>query len=51
MTFDSRMISPVQLTAHAIWRSVCAGVRVTPTLQRRNILRSLPTAPSVLAEG
>ncbi|NKY55206.1 IclR family transcriptional regulator [Nocardia flavorosea] len=51
MTFDSRMTSPVQLTAHAIWRSVCAGVRVTPTLQRRNILRSLPTAPSVLAEG
>ncbi|WP_280423783.1 IclR family transcriptional regulator [Nocardia carnea] len=51
MTFDSRMISPVQLTAHAIWRSVSAGVRVTPTLQRRNILRSLPTAPSVRAEG
>ncbi|WP_280436330.1 IclR family transcriptional regulator [Nocardia carnea] len=51
MTFDSRMISPVQLTAHAIWRSVSAGVRVTPTLQRRNILRSLPTAPSVLTEG
>lgn len=51
MVFDSRMISPVQLTAHAIWRSVSAGVRVTPTLQRRNILRSLPTAPSVLAEG
>lgn len=51
MTFDSRMISPVQLTAHAIWRSISAGVRVTPTLQRRNILRSLPTAPSVLAEG
>lgn len=51
MTFDSRMIRPVQLAAHTIWRSVCAGVRVTPTLQRRNILRSLPTAPSVRAEG
>ncbi|WP_280400385.1 IclR family transcriptional regulator [Nocardia carnea] len=51
LTFDSRMTSPVQLAAHAIWRSVSAGVRVTPTLQRRNILRALPTAPSVLAEG
>jgi len=51
MAFDSRMTTPVQLTAHAIWRSMTAGARVTPTLQRRNILRSLPTAPSVLAEG
>ncbi|MEU1953570.1 IclR family transcriptional regulator [Nocardia rhamnosiphila] len=51
MPFDSRMTSPVQLTAHAIWRSISVGVRVTPTLQRRNMLRSLPTAPSVLAEG
>ncbi|MBF6353112.1 IclR family transcriptional regulator [Nocardia higoensis] len=51
MPFDSRMTTPVQLTAHAIWRSMNSGVRVTPTLQRRNILRSLPTAPSVLAEG
>ena len=51
MVFDSRMISPVQLTAHAIWRSVSVGVRVMPTLQRRNILRALPTAPSVLTEG
>ncbi|WP_280222529.1 hypothetical protein [Nocardia neocaledoniensis] len=45
------MITPVQLTAHAIWRSMSAGVRVTPTLQRRNVLRALPTAASVLAEG
>ncbi|BDT91430.1 transcriptional regulator [Nocardia sputorum] len=51
MSFDSRMTAPVQLAAHAIWRSMTAGGRVTPTLQRRNILRSLPTAPSVLAEG
>ncbi|MEU1525469.1 helix-turn-helix domain-containing protein [Nocardia rhamnosiphila] len=51
MTFDIRMTTPVQLTAHAIWRSMSVGVRVTPTLQRRNILRSLPTARSVLAEG
>ncbi|MEV0354885.1 helix-turn-helix domain-containing protein [Nocardia sp. NPDC050697] len=51
MTFDSRMTTPVQLTANAIWRSMTSGVRITPTLQRRNILRSLPTAPSVLAEG
>ncbi|SLI04277.1 transcriptional regulator [Mycobacteroides abscessus subsp. abscessus] len=49
MTFDSRMTTPVQLAAHAIWRSMIAGV--TPTLQRRNLLRSLPTAPSVRAEG
>lgn len=51
MAFDSRMTNPVLLTSHAIWRSLSAGVRVTPTLQRRNMLRSLPTAPSVLAEG
>lgn len=51
MSFDSRMTTPVQLTAHAIWRSMNRGVQVMPTLQRRNILRSLPTAPSVLAEG
>lgn len=50
MAFDSRMITPVQLTTHAIWRSMSVGVRVTPTLQRRNLLRSLPTAASVLAE-
>ncbi|MFI7524098.1 IclR family transcriptional regulator [Nocardia salmonicida] len=51
MNFDSRMSTPVQLTAHAIWRTMSSGVRVVPTLQRRNVLRSLPTAPSVLAEG
>ena len=51
MPVDSRTTTPVQLTAHAIWRSMNSGVRVTPTLQRRNIMRSLPTAPSVLAEG
>ncbi|MGV9661888.1 IclR family transcriptional regulator [Nocardia niigatensis] len=50
MSFDSRMTTPVQLTAVAIARSLNTGF-VTPTLQRRNILRSLPTAPSVLAEG
>jgi hypothetical protein len=51
MSFDSRMTTPVQLTAAAIVRSLNAGRFVTPTLQRRNVLRSLPTAPSVLAEG
>ncbi|MFD4407495.1 IclR family transcriptional regulator [Nocardia sp. NPDC058499] len=51
MNFDSRMISPIQLAANAIWRNVSGGVRITPTLQRRNILRALPSAPSVLAEG
>ncbi|WP_040836014.1 IclR family transcriptional regulator [Nocardia brevicatena] len=51
MTFDSRMRTPVQLTAHAIWRSMTAGRQVTPTLQRRNTLQYLPTAASVLAEG
>ncbi|PSR69484.1 IclR family transcriptional regulator [Nocardia sp. MDA0666] len=51
MSFDSRMTTPVQLTAAAIVRSLNAGRFVTPTLQRKNILRSLPTAPSVLAEG
>ncbi|WP_280491490.1 IclR family transcriptional regulator [Nocardia asiatica] len=51
MSFDSRMTTPVQLAAHAVWRSMTADGRVTPTLQRRNILRSLPTAPSVLADG
>lgn len=51
MSFDSRMTTPVQLTAAAIVRSLNAGRFVTPTLQRRSILRSLPTAPSVLAEG
>lgn len=51
MTFDRRMTNPVQLTANAIWRSLSSGVRVTPTMQRRNLLQSLPTAPSVRAEG
>ncbi|GAB99137.1 putative IclR family transcriptional regulator [Gordonia namibiensis NBRC 108229] len=51
MAFDHRMTSPVQLAAGAIWRSLSAGVRVTPTLQRRDLLRSLPTAASVLSEG
>ncbi|MGW5381240.1 IclR family transcriptional regulator [Nocardia sp. NPDC003963] len=51
MNFGSQMTSPVQLAANAIWRSVSVGVRVTPTMQRRNILRSLPTAPSVRFEG
>ncbi|MET7774014.1 IclR family transcriptional regulator [Nocardia sp. NPDC005366] len=50
MAFDSRMIAPVKLTSHAIWRSMSVGVRVTPTLQRRNMLRSLPTAAGVLAD-
>ncbi|VFA89677.1 IclR family transcriptional regulator [Gordonia paraffinivorans] len=51
MRFDSTMITPVRLTAGAIWRSMCDGTRVTPTLQRRNLMRSLPTATRVLAEG
>ncbi|MGW4119620.1 IclR family transcriptional regulator [Nocardia sp. NPDC004711] len=51
MSFDSRLTTPVQLTAAAIVRSLNIGRFVTPTLQRRNILRALPTAPSVLAEG
>ena len=51
LTFDSTMITPVRLTAGAIWRSMCDGTRVTPTLQRRNLMRSLPTAARVLAEG
>lgn len=51
MSFDSRLTTPVQLAAAAIVRSLNAGRFVTPILQRRNILRSLPTAPSVLAEG
>ncbi|WP_280218221.1 IclR family transcriptional regulator [Nocardia neocaledoniensis] len=51
MSFDSRMTTPVRLAAHAIWRSMNSGIQVAPTLQRRNILQSLPTAPSVLAEG
>ncbi|MGV9709049.1 IclR family transcriptional regulator [Gordonia sp. NPDC003424] len=51
MTFDSAMIAPVRLTAGAIWRTMSGGVRVTPTLQRRNMLRSLPTAARVRAEG
>ena len=51
MAFDSRMTSPVLLTAQAAWRSMSEGVRVTPTLARRNMLRRMPTAPSVLAEG
>lgn len=50
MRFDSTMTSPVLLTAHAIWRSVSEGVRVTPNLGRRNMLRCMPTAPLVRAE-
>lgn len=51
MAFDSRMITPVQLTANAIWRSMASESSVVPVLQRRNLLRALPTAASVLAEG
>ncbi|MCG7631823.1 helix-turn-helix domain-containing protein [Gordonia McavH-238-E] len=51
LVFDSTMITPVRLTAGAIWRSMCDGTRVTPTLQRRNLMRSMPTAARVLAEG
>ncbi|MFD4407762.1 IclR family transcriptional regulator C-terminal domain-containing protein [Nocardia sp. NPDC058499] len=51
MTFDAGTTALVKLAAHAIWRSMSLGVRVIPTLQRRNILRSLPTARSVLADG
>ena len=51
LAFDQRMTAPVQLTATAIWRSMSAGVRVLPTLQRRNPLHSLPTAANVLTEG
>ncbi|TYQ10305.1 UNVERIFIED_ORG: IclR family transcriptional regulator [Gordonia westfalica J30] len=51
MSFDSKMITPLRLTSTAIWRSMCDGTRVAPTLQRRNMLRSLPTASRVLADG
>lgn len=51
MRFNSTMIAPVQLTAGAIWRSLSDGVRVAPTLQRRNLMRSMPTAPRVRHEG
>jgi len=43
--------TPVQLTAAAILRTLNTGRFVTPTLQRKNILRFLPTASSVIAEG
>lgn len=47
---DSRMVTPVQLAAGAIWRNLAAGSAVTPVMQRRNLLSSLPTAASVRAE-
>lgn len=47
---DSRMVTPVQLAAGAIWRNLAAGPGVTPVLQRRDLLGSLPTAASVRAE-
>ncbi len=49
--FDAAMITPVRLTAAEIWRSMCEGNRVTPTMQRRNLMRSMPTAARVRAEG
>lgn len=47
---DARMVTPVQLAAGAIWRNLSSEAGVTPVLQRRNLLRALPTAASVRAE-
>ncbi|NMM85292.1 IclR family transcriptional regulator [Rhodococcus sp. SRB_17] len=46
LAFDRRMITPVRLAAAAIWRSLNG---ISPTLQRRNLLRSISTAANVRA--
>ncbi len=46
MTFDHRLIAPVQMTSLAIWRDLDhAAARVTPTLQRHRGLRLAPATP------